>query len=126
MSRNYELTNQYFRNTSYYPENGYDGEKGVCYHFRYGNALFIMLNNENMHSDENLAKAQNWVKMAAKAVDFLSVYYGNLGNSLWNLLFDHRLSRFIFPLLLALEYVVENSHRKFYHKRQSYEIELPV
>lgn len=63
MSRNYELTNQYFRNTSYYPENGYDGEKGVCYHFRYGDALFIMLNNENMHSDENLAKAQNWVKM---------------------------------------------------------------
>lgn len=62
MSRTYELSNQYFRNTSYYPENGYEGEKGVCYHFRYGNALFIMLNNESMHSDSDLAKAQKWVK----------------------------------------------------------------
>lgn len=67
MSRNYELSNQYFRCTSYYPENGYEGEVGVCYHFRYGNALFVMLNNEDMHTDEQLAAAQQWVKEVVQA-----------------------------------------------------------
>jgi len=62
MTKTYELSNQFFRNTSYYPENGYEGEKGVCYHFRYGKALFIMLNNEHMHTENNLSMAQQWVK----------------------------------------------------------------
>gem|GEM_PF-270964 len=67
MSRTYELSNQYFRNMTYAPENGYEGEMGVCYHFRYGNALFIMLNNESMRSDDGLLAAQKWVKSVVES-----------------------------------------------------------
>lgn len=56
------LSNDYFRYTNNNPLNGYQGETGVCYFFRYGQALFIMLNNENMRSDEGLEAARQWVK----------------------------------------------------------------
>ena len=63
MSRGYAYqSNQFFRNTNNNPLNGYEGEMGVCYHFTYGNTLFIMLNNESMRSDEGLLKAQQWVR----------------------------------------------------------------
>lgn len=62
MTREYRLTNDFFRWSHYAPRNGYEGEEGVCYHFRYGDALFIMLNNENMRSDEGLEAAQKWVR----------------------------------------------------------------
>lgn len=55
-------TNRFFRDAAAYPLNGYDGEMGVCYFFRYGDVLFIMLNNENMRTDEGLEKAQEWVR----------------------------------------------------------------
>ena len=51
--------------------------------------------------------------------------YGNLRNYLWGLCIDHRFCRVIFPLF-ALEDVVEDIHYILNHKRQSYEIELPV
>lgn len=60
--RSTRLSNDYFHYTNNNPLNGYDGETGVCYHFKYGNVLFIMLNNENMRSDAGLAAAQEWVK----------------------------------------------------------------
>lgn len=105
MSRTSELSNQYFRNTSYYPENGYEGEKGVCYHFRYGNALFLMLNNEDMHTDEGLSAAQQWVRdvveterAGRKAPTYIIVcehyqwFYGDNGktsqSARWSSLFD--------------------------------------
>ena len=56
------LSNDYFRYTNNNPLNGYEGETGVCYFFRYGQALIIMLNNENMRSDEGLEAARQWVK----------------------------------------------------------------
>lgn len=62
MTRLYKLTNHFFRDTDYYPRNGYEGEEGVCYWFRYGDALFIMLNNEDMGGEEGLFPAQRWVK----------------------------------------------------------------
>lgn len=62
MSRKYELTNEYFKNASYYPRNGYEGQMGVCYHFRYSDALFIMLNSESMRDENGLLAAQNWVR----------------------------------------------------------------
>lgn len=62
MTRKSFLTNEFFRNNTYNPSNGYEGEMGVCYHFRYGNALFIMLNNENMRQNAQLLQAQRWVK----------------------------------------------------------------
>lgn len=62
MTRKSQLTNEFFKNTAYYPRNGYEGEMGVCYHFRYGEALFMMLNNEDMRTEEGLLAAQRWFK----------------------------------------------------------------
>ena len=62
MSRKYQLTNEYFRNATANPLNGYDGEEGVCYHFTYGNVLFVMLNSESMRDSTGLAKAQEWAR----------------------------------------------------------------
>ena len=63
MTRNYSrTTNEFFRDAAAYPHNGYEGEMGVCYHFRYGDVLFIMLNNENMKTPQGLEKAQKWVR----------------------------------------------------------------
>ena len=59
-------TNKFFRDAAAYPLNGYEGEMGVCYFFKYGDVLFIMLNNENMRSEEGLQAAQNWVKEVVK------------------------------------------------------------
>lgn len=63
MTRGYiRTTNEFFRHTAAYPHNGYPGEEGVCYHFRYGDVLFIMLNNESMKDSLGLAAAQQWVR----------------------------------------------------------------
>ena len=67
MSRKYELTNEYFKNSAAYPLNGYPGEMGVCYWFKYGEALFIMLNNESMRTQEGLEDAQEWFKSVIKS-----------------------------------------------------------
>lgn len=60
--RSTRLSNDYFRYTNNNPLNGYEGEMGVCYFFRYGQALIIMLNNETMRSDEGLEAARQWVR----------------------------------------------------------------
>lgn len=100
MSRKFELTNEYFRNANHYPLNGYEGEEGVCYFFTYGDVLFIMLNNENMHTDEQLTVAQNWVRkvVAENKARYTVVcehyqwFYGNNGKTSqygrWCRLFD--------------------------------------
>lgn len=62
MSRRYELTNEYFRNATANPQNGYPGEEGVCYWFKYGDALFVMLNNETMRDSSGFAAASAWVE----------------------------------------------------------------
>ncbi len=59
-------TNKFFRDAAAYPLNGYPGELGVCYFFKYGDVLFIMLNNENMRSEEGLQAAQDWVRQVVK------------------------------------------------------------
>lgn len=67
MTRGYIRTsNEFFRDAAAYPRNGYEGEMGVCYHFKYGDVLFIMLNNENMRDSAGLAAAQKWVKGVVK------------------------------------------------------------
>lgn len=94
------LSNDYTRYTSNYPLNGYEGEMGVCYYFRYGEALFIMLNNESMRSDEGLAAAQQWVRRvtAMEKARFVVVmehyqwFFANTGRvsqyERWHELFD--------------------------------------
>ena len=62
MTRKSVFTHNFFLNTSYYPTNGYEQERGVVYHFTYGDALFIMLNSESMPNNEGLERAQNWVR----------------------------------------------------------------
>ncbi|MBP5692489.1 MAG: metallophosphoesterase family protein [Bacteroidales bacterium] len=62
MTRKYQLTNQFFKNATANPLNGYEGEEGVCYHFTYKNVLFVMLNSESMRDSLGLAKAQAWAR----------------------------------------------------------------
>ncbi len=63
MSRGYiKTSNEFFKYANAYPLNGYKGEEGVSYFFKYGDVLFIMLNNEAMKSDEGLQNAQEWVR----------------------------------------------------------------
>ncbi|MDR2586571.1 MAG: metallophosphoesterase family protein [Prevotellaceae bacterium] len=101
MARGYaKQTNEYFRYVNSYPQNGYEGEEGVCYYFTYDNALFIMLNNENMRDEEGLSLAQEWVKevITNNSADYIIVvehyqwFFGEDGKdshyARWKLLFD--------------------------------------
>lgn len=98
---NKKNSNAFFKHTNNNPDNGYNGEKGVCYHFTYGDALFIMLNNESMRSDEGLAKAQEWVRNVIKkqkdakfiiVMEHYQWFFGTDGKSSqydrWKILFD--------------------------------------
>lgn len=94
------LSNQYFRLANNNPQNGYQGEEGVCYYFIYDNALFIILNNENMRTAEGLAAAQQWVRevIAKNPAKYIIVaehyqwFYGDSGKdsqyARWRELFD--------------------------------------
>ena len=62
MTREDAQSNDFFRHVNNNPDNGYAGEIGVVYHFTYDNALFVMLNNESMKSEEGLAQAQDWTR----------------------------------------------------------------
>jgi len=68
VTRDFDIPNDFFVGTSYYPRNGYEGEIGVCYHFRYGNTMFIMLNTEDMKKPGEFEAASEWVrKVVAQA-----------------------------------------------------------
>ena len=93
-------TNKFFRDVAAYPLNGYAGELGVCYFFKYGDVLFIMLNNENMRSEEGLQAAQNWVRKVVRenparykvVCEHYQWFFGTSGKdsqySRWSNLFD--------------------------------------
>jgi hypothetical protein len=67
MTRGYHrTTNEFFRDAAAYPHNGYGNELGVCYFFKHGDVLFIMLNNESMKTEEGLKEAQEWVRKVVK------------------------------------------------------------
>lgn len=66
MTRKYQLTNEFFRNANYNPRNGYEPETGVCYYFKYNGVLFIMLNNEDMRTEDGLAAAREWLAKVVK------------------------------------------------------------
>ena len=101
MARGYaKQTNEYFRYVNNNPLNGYKGEEGVCYHFTYDNALFIMLNNENMRNDKGFDDAQAWVKKVIETniakyiivVEHYQWFFGENGKTShyarWKELFD--------------------------------------
>lgn len=52
--------NDFFRTVYNFPTNGYEGEEGVCYYFKYGSTLFITMNNETQKNATNVKKAQDW------------------------------------------------------------------
>lgn len=94
-------TNRFFRDAAAYPHNGYPGEMGVCYWFKYGDVLFIMLNNENMRTDEGLEAAQKWIREVVKmnptarykvVCEHYQWFFGATGNDSqygrWSKLFD--------------------------------------
>lgn len=62
VTHNFDIPNDYFLGTSYFPRNGYDKEMGVCYHFRYGNTLFVMLNSEDLNGKGETQAAIDWVR----------------------------------------------------------------
>lgn len=62
VTKEYDIPNYFFKGTSYYPRNGYGEEIGVCYDFRYGNTLFVILNSEDMDSDSEYNAAYTWVR----------------------------------------------------------------
>lgn len=63
MSRKYaRCTSDFFRDANYVPRNGYKGQEGVCYHFRYGDAMFVMLNNEEMRDSTGFDAAAQWLR----------------------------------------------------------------
>lgn len=67
MNRRHGLSDNYFRYAWHLPRNGYEGQKGVSYWFRYGDVLFLMLNNEAMRSQEGLDTAREWIEQVVKA-----------------------------------------------------------
>lgn len=52
--------NDFFRSVYSFPTNGYEGEEGVCYYFKYSNCLFITMNNETQTNATEVKKAQDW------------------------------------------------------------------
>lgn len=101
MSRGYaHQTNKFFCHTNNNPQNGYQGEKGVCYHFIYGNTLFIMLNSESMTTTTGLNNAQQWVRDVIRdnpskfivVMEHYQWFYGETGTpsqyDRWKQLFD--------------------------------------
>ena len=101
MSRGYaHQTNKFFCHTNNNPQNGYQGEKGVCYHFIYGNTLFIMLNSESMTTTTGLNNAQQWVRDVIRdnsskfivVMEHYQWFYGETGApsqyDRWKQLFD--------------------------------------
>lgn len=63
VTHDYDIPNHFFKGTSYYPQNGYGDEMGVCYHFRYGNTFFVMLNSEDMStSNSEYSNAVAWTR----------------------------------------------------------------
>lgn len=60
--RNNGKSDAYFRDAQNYPRNGYAGQEGVVYWFKYGDVLFMMLNNEAMRKAGSLQPALDWMK----------------------------------------------------------------
>lgn len=60
--RSYDMPNEFFMGTSYFPRNGYEGEMGRSYHFRYGEVMFVMMNTEAMRYKAGFEKARQWLE----------------------------------------------------------------
>lgn len=55
-------SDDFFRDSHYFPYNGYEGQEGVSYWFKYGDVLFLMLNNEAIRLKDGLHPALAWIE----------------------------------------------------------------
>lgn len=71
MSRGYKkCSSRYFKEVNNFPKNSFKGEMGVCYYFKYGTSLFIVIHNEHMGVseaiNEKVEAAINWIEKVIK------------------------------------------------------------
>lgn len=66
MDRYKDKTDDFFRDSHYFPLNGYKGQEGVSYWFKYGDVLFLMLNNEAMLTGGTQQPVE-WMKSVVRA-----------------------------------------------------------
>lgn len=59
-------SDNYFRDSHYFPYNGYEGQEGISYWFRYGDVLFLMLNNEAMRQSGGFSPAIEWMESVVR------------------------------------------------------------
>lgn len=60
-------SDEFYRDTHHNPMNGYAGQEGIVYWFRWGDVLFVMLNNEAMRNQATLQTAIDWMEQVIKA-----------------------------------------------------------
>lgn len=59
-------SDEFYRDTHYNPMNGYAGQEGIVYWFKWGDVLFVMLNNEAMRNQPTLQLAIDWMEQVIK------------------------------------------------------------
>ena len=62
MDEDKDKTDDFFRDSHYFPHDGYPQQEGSSYWFRYGDVLFIMLNNEGMLKAGTFQPAADWME----------------------------------------------------------------
>lgn len=67
MTRENGKSDAFYRDTHGNPLNGYNGQEGIVYWFKYGDVLFFMLNNEAMRTAESLIPVFDWMEKVAAA-----------------------------------------------------------
>lgn len=55
-------SDSFFRDALANPWNGYTGQEGIVYWFKYGDVLFLMLNNEAMRASGSLTPVIEWME----------------------------------------------------------------
>lgn len=61
-----DYSDAYYRDTHFNPMNGYVGQEGIVYWFKWGDVLFVMLNNEAMRNEATLRTALDWIEEVIK------------------------------------------------------------
>ncbi|MDE5857672.1 MAG: fibronectin type III domain-containing protein [Muribaculaceae bacterium] len=62
MTRDNAKSDLFFKDTHGNPLNGYKDQEGISYWFKYGDVLFIMLNNEAMRTKASLEPVFEWME----------------------------------------------------------------
>lgn len=121
---NTKNTPAYFRDTHNNPQNGYVGQEGVSYWFKYSNVLWIVLNTEDLNNAVQVPKAQEWaaevIRRNPSQYIFVAQHYnwfsGNTGAynangfTRWNAFFDKWAVDFAFA---GHEHIYVRTHKLF-------------